>query len=269
MPIEPDSRLKPHLDTLVLPGRALFSLAIFSLGIETLVCAHTVAHPLSLDYAGLPVLPWLPAISWLASLFGVIWVACGVGLLTPRWLRIASVALGSLLVLCTLILILPKYAMHLGDIGLRTVVFEPLTLACIAYLLPGDTALPAWFARLCRALIGLALVAFGVDHFLALAFIASLLPAWIPSHVFWVAFFGIALIAAGISIALGFFARWSAAGLGLMFGIWVVTLHLPRVMGLYGISGAPHNPDEWSSLFIALGLWGGFWALARDPSRQA
>ena len=248
MPIKQDTQLKQPTEALVLSGRVLFSLAIVSLGIETLVCARTVAYPLSPDYAGLPVLPWLPAISWLASLFGVIWVACGVGLLTPRWLRIASVALGSLLVLCTLILILPKYAMHLGDIGLRTVVFEPLTLACIAYLLPGDTALPTWFARLCRALIGLALVAFGVDHFLALAFIASLLPAWIPSHVFWVAFFGIALIAAGISIALGFFARWSAAGLGLMFGIWVVTLHLPRVMGLYGISGAPHNPDEWSSL---------------------
>jgi hypothetical protein len=44
-----------------------------------------------------------------------------------------------------------------------------------------------------------------------------------------------------------------------MFAIWVVTLHLPRVLGLYGIPGAAHDPDEWSSLFIAVALWGGLW----------
>jgi hypothetical protein len=48
-----------------------------------------------------------------------------------------------------------------------------------------------------------------------------------------------------------------------MFGIWVVTLHLPRVLGLYAIPGAPTDPNEWSSLFIATALWGGLWALAR------
>lgn len=30
----------------------------------------------------------------------------------------------------------------------------------------------------------------------------------------------------------------------------------------YGIPGALHNPNEWSSLFIAVALWGGSWALA-------
>ena len=48
-----------------------------------------------------------------------------------------------------------------------------------------------------------------------------------------------------------------------MFGIWVVTLHLPRTLGFYGIPGALQDPDEWSSMFIAIGLWGGAWALTR------
>ena len=44
-----------------------------------------------------------------------------------------------------------------------------------------------------------------------------------------------------------------------MFAIWVLTLHLPRtLLGLYG-GGGLHNPDEWSSLFIAMALWGGPW----------
>jgi hypothetical protein len=49
-----------------------------------------------------------------------------------------------------------------------------------------------------------------------------------------------------------------------MFGISVVTLHLPRVLGLYGIPDAPQSPAEWSSLFIAVALFGGGpWSLAR------
>jgi hypothetical protein len=70
-------------------------------------------------------------------------------------------------------------------------------------------------------------------------------------------------IAGGLSIGSNCLQQGSA-GVGLMFGIWVVILHLPRVLGLYGIPGAPHNPDEWSSLFIAVALWGGLWALARN-----
>jgi hypothetical protein len=110
--------------------------------------------------------------------------------------------------------------------------------------------------------LGLSLVVFGVDHFLALAFIANIIPGWIPWHVFWVAFFGVALIASGLSIGLNLLGRWGAASIGLMFGTWVVTLHIPRVLGLYGIPGAPQNPNEWSSLLIALGMWGGVWAVA-------
>jgi hypothetical protein len=42
----------------------------------------------------------------------------------------------------------------------------------------------------------------------------------------------------------------------------VITLHIPRTLGLYHIPGAITDPDEWSSLFIAIGLWGGPWAIA-------
>ena len=49
-----------------------------------------------------------------------------------------------------------------------------------------------------------------------------------------------------------------------MFAIWVVTLHLPRTLGLYAIPGVTRNSDEWSSLFIAIALWGGSWAIAQS-----
>ena len=165
-------------------------MAIVALGVETVVCARHVEHTFGgVPYGVTPVLPWL------ASLFGAIWVACGACLLARRTRRTAALMLGGLLFLCTLILDAPKYAANPGNMSLRTTVFELLSLACLAWLIGG------WLTVASHYLLALSLLVFGVDHFLALAFIGSLLPAWIPWHVFWVAFFGAAFIAAGLRSA--------------------------------------------------------------------
>jgi len=242
-------------------GQFIFSFAMVALGVETVVCAGDVTHALGPQSEVIPVIPWLPAIPWLAYLFGAILIFCGVGLLAIRTVRVAALTLGSLWFLCTLVLDVPKYAADAGSMALRTGVFEPLAIASLAWLLAGRGAAPNWLERGSRYLLAVSLIVFGVDHFLALAPIGSLIPAWIPWHVFWVAFFGAGFIAAAFGIALDRLARPAAIGIGLMFAIWVITLHLPRVLGLYGIPGAPRDPDEWSSLLIAIALWGGSWAL--------
>jgi len=252
-------------DALPIVGRYVFSFAIVAVGIETLVCAQHPTHALGPQYDVIPVIPWLPGIAWLAYLFGVIWILSGAGLLFRRTVKLAAMALGVLLFVCAVVLDVPKNAVEFSSVPLRTIVFEPLAIASLAFLLPGRGAIPPSIERGSRYLLALSLIVFGVDHFLALAFIATLLPAWIPWHVFWVAFFGAAFIAAALGIGLNVLQRASAAGIGLMFAIWVVTLHLPRVLGFYGVPGAPTDPDEWSSLFIAIALWGGSWALARGP----
>jgi uncharacterized membrane protein len=236
-------------------GQFVFSFAIAAIGVETLVCARDATHVLGPQYEVIPVIPWLPSIPWLAYLFGAIWIFCAVGLLINRTVQVAALTLGSLLFLCTLVLIVPKYAVTLGSMSMRTVVFEPLAIASLAWLLPGKDQ------RWIRYLLVLSLIVFGVDHFIGLEPIASLIPAWLPWHVFWVAFFGVGFIAAGVAFALDWLKRPAAIGIGLMFAIWVITLHLPRVLGWYGIPGAPRDPDEWSSLLIAVALWGGSWAL--------
>ena len=258
------TRLGASTSALFYIGRALFALAIIGLGVETWVCARYVSHSLGPQSNVIPAIPWLPAIPWVAYLFGTIWVACGAGLLSRRTLRTAAMTLGVLLFLCAVVLDIPKYVVSLPSISLRTTAFEPLALACLAWLMAGDST-PRLLALGSRLVLSAALVVFGMDHFLALGFIANLLPKWIPWHVFWVAFFGVVFIAGGVSIAVNFLQRWAAFGNGLMFGIWVVTLHLPRVLGIYGIPGAPHNPNEWSSMLIALGMWGGLWAIAGVP----
>jgi len=265
------TRLERAADALLGSGRVVFSLAIIALGTETLVCARSVDDSpiFSPRYRVIPVIPWLPAIPWLAYVFGAALVICGAGLLSKHTVRTAALALGSLFFACTLILDVPKNAANIGSMSLRTGVFEPFALAALAWLFPGASATQSWLARGSRYLLGVSLIVFGVDHLIALVPIATLIPVWIPWHVFWIGFFGAGFITAGVSIGLNVLHRWGAAGIGLMFGIWVVTLHLPRVLGLYGIPGAPQNPNEWSSLFIAIALWGGPWAMAANEEAIA
>jgi uncharacterized membrane protein len=244
-------------------GRFVFSAAIVALGSETVLCAGYADKSHGGSYRVIPVIPWLPAIPWLACFFGAIVVACGAGILLKRTARPASLVLGSLFFLCALILDLPIYAHHLGNMGLRTEVFEPLSLATLAWLLADNVALPGWLSRGARYVLAVSLLVFGVDHFIGIVFIATLIPTWIPWREFWVGLFGVVFIVAGIAIGLKTLQTWGAFALGLMFAVWVFTLHLPRVLGLYGIPGAPHNPNEWESLFIAVALWGGPWAIAR------
>jgi uncharacterized membrane protein len=249
--------LAPPAHAVLRSGFVLFALAIIALGIETFVCAGKLEGTLiQSDRFG--------------RILGSLLAAGGVGLLFKRTARAAAVALGTVLFLYALISEVPRYATNLRSISSRTGVFEPLAIAALAWLLPRPGATPSWLARESRYLLAVSLIVFGVDHFLALEPIGTLIPPWIPGHAFWIAFFGAAFIAAGISIGLNIMLRWGAFCIGFMFAIWVFTLHLPRTLfGLYGGSG-PHAPDEWSSLFIAVALWGGCWALARSqPNTRA
>ncbi len=250
------------MNSLLRSGRWIFSLAIAALGVENILCARGSFQSLGPNSQSMPVLPFMPAISWLVILFGILWVGCAIGLLRAGAQRAAAYTLGTTYIFWTLVHVLPYYIASPGDMGLRTVVFEPLSLACIALLLPGPSATPKSLSVACRAVIAVAMIVFGVDHFIGIKFIGSLIPNWIPLHEPWVALFGMVFIVGGVAIGIGFLERWGWIAIGTMFAVWVITLHLPRVLGLYGIPGAPRSPDEWSSLLIAVGLWGGPWALA-------
>jgi uncharacterized membrane protein YphA (DoxX/SURF4 family) len=249
------------VDRLAKLGYVLFAIAMIALGVETLALAFVHGtDKLGHGYDAIPVLPFLPPMPWLAYLVSAIWIVCGIGLLRAESARNCATILGSMLLVFALFLDAPRAAAHFASISLRTVVFEVIALASLAWMVTGRSSAPALFTA-GRYLFALSLIVFGVDHYLALAPIAALIPGWIPGHVFWVAFFGTGLIAAGIAISIGYLAVPAAALIGLMYAIWVITLHLPRTLGFYGIPGAVRDPGEWSSLFIAVALWGGSWAL--------
>ena len=244
-------------------GRLLFSLAIIGIGVETLICSYVSSHSLGPHYEVVPVIPWLPAIPSLAYLVGGILVLCGAGLLFQRTLVVSSITLGALMLLCGLAFDVPRRP-NLMSAEWRTNVLEPIAIGSLAWFTPGLGGIPRWLHRASRYLLAFALIVFGIAHFQVLTFIANMVPGWIPWHWFWTVFFGVAFIAAGVSFATGFLQRWAALGVGLMFALWTVTIHLPPVLNFFRIPGATQDPDKWSDVFIVVALWGGSWALARD-----
>ena len=115
--------------------------------------------------------------------------------------------------------------------------------------------------RLGSILYAYLLIVVGVQHFLFAAFLATLIPAWIPAHLFWAYFVGVAFIATALSILSRVQTHIAAILLGTMFFLWVFILHAPRV------AASPHNGDEWTSLFVALAMCGGAWMVAGTVSK--
>jgi uncharacterized membrane protein len=71
------------------------------------------------------------------------------------------------------------------------------------------------------------LAAFGTEHFTLTAAIASLVPKWIPWHLFWAYFVGACFIAAALSLVTKIQARLSASLLALTFFLFVVLVDAP------------------------------------------
>src|SRR5262245_10945417 len=65
-------------------------------------------------------------------------------------------------------------------------------------------------------LFAIPMAVFGAFHFLFPAVVAPLVPGWIPGHMFWVYFVGVALIAAALSLAANKLSTLAATLLGAM-----------------------------------------------------
>jgi len=127
------------------------------------------------------------------------------------------------------------------DGNARTRASEVVALGAIAWVIAGIAAARkrpeqtgGWkiVQEVGRWLLAITLIIFGVQHFMYAAFVATLIPAWIPGHLFFTYLTGAGMVATGISIATKVYARLAGILLGSMFLFWVVFLHAPRVMAL-------------------------------------
>jgi uncharacterized membrane protein YphA (DoxX/SURF4 family) len=253
------------MESLTKVGRILFAIPIAAFGVQYLIYGRFVG--------GLPpVPPWTPGGAFLAYLTGAALIAAGVSIATNIKARLSATLLGSLFFLSVVFLHGLRASDVLHDGVARTRAFEPLALCGAAWVLAGiltgdkfgrnvwDRAADK-LATPGRFLFAISMVIFGIQHFMYAPFIAYLIPSWIPGHMFFAYFTGVAFIAAGVSIVIGKYAPLAATLLGIMFLLWAVLLHAPRV--------AAHlrNGDEWSSAWVALAMCGSSFVIAGAMSK--
>jgi putative oxidoreductase len=107
---------------------------------------------------------------------------------------------------------------------------------------------------------------FGVNHFLNRTGFQNTIPAIIPYHVFWVYFFGVALIVASISFLTGKYTRVAGLFLALFLLIIVLTIHLPAVIRS---EGDPIVSISLTNLVKDTGLAGAALMIAGSKSSSA
>jgi uncharacterized membrane protein len=100
------------------------------------------------------------------------------------------------------------------------------------------------------------LAAFGAEHLTSARAMMQMVPAWIPAHLFWTYFVGLALFAAALSLVLGKYVRWSAPLLAALFFIFALTIHLPNVIA------HPHDRFRWVVMLRETAFGAGALALA-------
>jgi uncharacterized membrane protein len=111
-------------------------------------------------------------------------------------------------------------------------------------------------------LFAMAMAIFGGDHLVAAKFVATGVPSWIPGHLFWAYFVGVALIAGALSLVTNKQARLAAALLGIMIFLFVLLIHIPACFA------SPHDRTRYTILLRDLSLSCGVSAFAASQTER-
>ena len=235
-------------------GRLFIVIAMVAFGVQHLVYRDFVTRVV-------PTLPlWIPGHSILASVFGVFLIAAGLAIIFGIAARRVALVLGAVIFLSFALLHVPLLLADIGNGGLMTRTGKGLVMSGGAFLVAGSLGTDAgrgalWrflgrFIPLSRFFFAAFLVLCGILHFVYVEFVKDLVPAWIPGHVFWTYFAGVALIAGGLGIAVPWTTRLAASLTALMIFSWVFLLHIPRALADL------HNSNETTAVFEALAMAG-------------
>lgn len=239
-------------------SHALFAATMIALGVLGLI---------KRDFTALwqPVPKSVPGRELLICLCALIPLMAGLGLL---WHRVAAAAARLLLIYLLLWLLL----LRVPRIFISPTVDMWWATCKIAVMTAATWILYAWFAtdwdkrcigfatgdngvRIARTLYGLALIPFGLAHFIYLKVTADLVPGWLPAHVAWAYFTGYTFIAAGVAIVIGVCARLAALLTVLQIGLFTLVVWVPVVL-----VGA--TASQWAEFVVSWALTTGAWVVA-------
>jgi uncharacterized membrane protein len=220
-------------------ARWFIGIALVAFGIQHLVYREFVTRLV-------PKLPgWIPWQPFWACVMGAVLILAGAAIVWGKKARWAGILLGVIGLASVLLLYLPRLAVNLHDGGLWTNAGKALMLSG-AGLLVARSGLDT----VGRIFVSIFLILAGVEHFIYARFVMGLVPAWIPGHLFWTYFAGVALIAGGVGMIVPRTRRPAGYLSGIMILLWVFLLHIPRAVA------APHDANETTAVFEALAVSG-------------
>jgi uncharacterized membrane protein len=230
--------------------------------------AFGVQHFIYMDFVTrvFPRLPaWIPKPSFLAGVFGAFLIVTGAAIIFGKSARLAALLLGAVILASFALLHLPLVLADPGTGNLWTKAGKALALAGGSLLVAGSLSIEpgtragglakmekalARLIPLGRFFLGAFLILCGILHFRYAEYVAGLVPAWIPGHLFWTYFSGAALIAGGLGIMIPMTARLAASLTAIMIFLWFVFLHIPRALADL------HDANETTAVFEALAMTG-------------
>jgi hypothetical protein len=249
-------------------GPAFYAIAVAGFGVNQLMTQNFLTGLLPVP-AGVPLRMFWMLLSSVVFLLA----AAGILFTGRKWL--AAALAGTSFFIFFLVLHLPILLGDLRNPTLWTPPFEALMLGSGGFIVAAyqandtGTADERWskslnvMAMVSQYLYAVGLVVFAVLHIKYNDYIQTLIPAWMPGHLF----LSYVVIAAFILSALSFFTGLKlslASGLlGIMFLLWVILLHAPRA-----IAKMTAEP-EWSSFFVALAVCGTAFTICRQTQRRA
>ena len=240
-------------------GQAAFAATMIGLGILGLI---------KRDFAPIwePVPRGLPLRVVLIYLCAFIALTTGIGLLWRRAAASASRLLLAYLLLWLLLLRLPHiFISPTVDVWYSSC--QTAVVVAAAWVLYASFAADRdrqrfGFAtgdngmRIARVLYGMALIPFGLAHFIYVQATAPLVPDWLPAHVAWAYFTGGTFVAAGIAVIVGVFARLAATLSALQIGLFTLLVWVPIV------ASGTANASQWGEFIVSWALTAGGWVVA-------